>query len=133
MGAVQIINGAPPVTASKCTTANMQTCFYFNPNAFARVTTPATFGNVGRNTLRGPGYVNLDSSLYRNFKLTERFTFQFQANAFSITNTPHFANPVSDYNNANFGKITGTLVTTNASLGGSGGQRQWWFAGKLIF
>jgi hypothetical protein len=133
VGAVQIINGAPPVTASKCTTANMQTCFYFNPNAFARVTTPATFGNVGRNTLRGPGYVNLDSSLYRNFKLTERFTFQFQANAFSITNTPHFANPVSDYNNANFGKITGTLVTTNASLGGSGGQRQWWFAGKLIF
>lgn len=74
----------------------------------------------------------------RNFKLSERFTFQFEADAFSLTNTPHFNNPVNngshaDISRGNFSAITSTLVTPNASLGGSGGQRQWWFEGKLIF
>jgi hypothetical protein len=77
-------------------------------------------------------------SFMKNFRLTERFTFQFEATAFGVTNTPHFNNPVNngsnaDISRANFGAITSTLVTTNASLGGSGGQRQWWFGGKLIF
>lgn len=74
----------------------------------------------------------------RNFKLTERFTFQVEVDSFSLTNTPHFNNPVNNGSNAdisrgNFGAVTSTLVTTNASLGGSGGQRQLWFGGKLIF
>jgi hypothetical protein len=63
---------------------------------------------------------------------------QFEASAFGVTNTPHFNNPTNngsnaDISRANFGAITSTLVTTNASLGGSGGQRQWWFGGKLFF
>ena len=42
---------------------------YFDTTAFARVT-EVRFGNVGRNTMRGPGVVNLDLSLFRTFKLT---------------------------------------------------------------
>jgi hypothetical protein len=72
-------------------------------------------------------------SLMRDFKLTERFTFQFEASAFGVTNTPHFNNPNANISGANFGAITSTLVTTNAGLGGSGGQRQWWFGGELVF
>ena len=45
---------------------------YFNPNAFAPVTT-VRFGNSGRNILRGPGVFNLSASVFRNFNLTERF------------------------------------------------------------
>lgn len=135
VGPLRVVNNRPSGTA-KCASLS---CDYFNPSSFQEVTptTPGLldgfFGNAGRNIMRGPGYFNLDMSLMRNFKLTERFTFQFEADAFGVTNTPHFNNPNTNISAANFGAVTSTLVTTNASLGGSGGQRQWWFGGKLIF
>jgi hypothetical protein len=97
------------------------------------VTTPGTFGTAGRSIIRGPGLFNLDMSLRREFKMNERVSLQFEADAFGVTNTPHFNNPNSNIGAANFGAITSTLVTTNAGLGGSGGQRQWWFGGKVLF
>ena len=140
VGPMKILNGKP---APSCAASNTA-CKYFDTTAFQQVTasTPGLldgfFGNSGRNILRGPGFFNLDMSLMRNFRITERFTFQFEASAFGVTNTPHFNNPVNngsnaDISRANFGVVTSTLVTTNASLGGSGGERQWWFGGKLIF
>jgi hypothetical protein len=135
VGPLRILRGKP---SSSCTTANTS-CLYFDPSSFQQVspTTPGLidgyFGNAGRNILRGPGYFDLDMSLMRDFKITERFTFQFEADAFGVTNTPHFNTPSANISSANFGAVTSTLVTTNASLGGSGGQRQWWFAGRLIF
>jgi hypothetical protein len=65
---------------------------WFNPLAFAPVTT-ARFGTAGFDTLRGPGVVNVDASLFRSFKLGERFAMQFRGEALNLTNTPHFANP----------------------------------------
>jgi Carboxypeptidase regulatory-like domain len=129
---IDITHGRPDQNPSNCALGNTS-CSYFNPASFARVTTPATLGDAGRDIIRGPGYFDLDGSLFRNFKITERITFQFEADAFSLTNTPHFGNPTSDFNNANFGKVTSTLAVSNASLGGSGGERQWWFGGKIIF
>ncbi len=135
VGPLRVLNGKP---ATSCPTGTTS-CLYFDRSAFQQVTsaTPGLldgfFGNAGRNILRGPGYFNLDMSLMRNFRLTERFTFQFEADAFGLTNTPHFNNPNTNISGANFGAVTSTLVTTNASLGGSGGQRQWWFGGKLVF
>jgi hypothetical protein len=126
---IRILNGQPQ--ASSCSPS--LSCYYFDPSSFQHVTTPNVFGNARRNILRGPGYFDLDMSLNRDFKLSERFTFQLQAQAFGVTNTPHFNNPTSDRNSSTFGRVTSTLVTTNASLGGSGGQRQWWFGAKLIF
>lgn len=113
--------------------ASKHTLYRFDPNAFAPVTTAGVFGDAGRNILRGPCYFNLDMSLMRNFKLLEWLTLQFEAEAFGVTNTPHFNNPNANISGANFGAVTSTLVTTNASLGGTGGQRQWWFGGKLLF
>lgn len=80
---------------------------YFDTSAFARVTA-VRFGNVGRNTMRGPGVVNTDMSLFRTFKLTEKFRLQFRAEAFNLSNTPHFANPNNDVNSSEFGMILGT-------------------------
>src|SRR5437868_11762242 len=51
------------------------------------------YGTVGRNTLLGPGSVNMDFSLFRTFKLTERFNLQFRADAANFFNSPHFAKP----------------------------------------
>jgi hypothetical protein len=65
---------------------------YFDPLAFAPVT-EARLGTAGYNTLRGPRVINLDFSLYRQFKLSQRTTLQVRMEAFNLTNTPHFANP----------------------------------------
>ena len=65
---------------------------YFDPNAFAPVT-GIRFGNSGRNTLRGPGLVNLDASLFRDFKIAAGTTMQFRAEVFNLTNKPAFNNP----------------------------------------
>jgi hypothetical protein len=78
---------------------------YINPAAFSQA--PAfTFGNVSRSIgLRGPGMKNYDASLMKNFKITEKFTGQFRAEALNLFNSPLFANPNTQYGVANFGKI----------------------------
>jgi hypothetical protein len=83
--------------------------------------------------MRGPGFFDVDGSVFRNFKLRQYLTFQFEANVYGLTNTPHFGNPTSDINSSTFGMVTGELTTTNASLGGSQGERMWYFGGKFIF
>ena len=82
-------------------------CRFFDITAFKRVT-DVRFGTVGRNTLRRPGVVNMDLSLYRIFKLTEKFDVQFRAEAFNMTNTPHFQRPNRNVNSSSFGRITST-------------------------
>jgi hypothetical protein len=107
---------------------------YFDPYAFAPVTA-VRFGNTGRNILRGPGVVNVDASIFRDFPLTERWKLQFRAEAFNVSNTPAFNNPGA----------TVTSATRNASgtitnLGGfteitsaQATERQLRFALKLMF
>jgi hypothetical protein len=65
---------------------------YFDPTAF-RPVTEARFGTAGFNTLRGPGYANLDMSVFRTFHLRGSSNVQFRMEVFNITNTPHFPNP----------------------------------------
>ncbi len=100
---------------------------YFDTTAFKRVT-EVRFGNVGRNTMRGPGVGNLDLSLFRTFKLNQQFNLQFRAEAFNATNTPHFANPNGNVNSSNFGKIRATQ--TAYALGRS---REFRFGLRLSF
>jgi hypothetical protein len=71
---------------------------YFNPLAFAPVTAVA-FGNAGFDTLRGPGSTNLDLNIFRDFRITERVQAQIRAEAFNLSNTPHFSNPASNASN----------------------------------
>ena len=71
---------------------------WFDPLAFAAVTTP-TFGTAGFNTVFGPGAINLDAGLVREFQFGERWHLQFRADAFNATNTPHFSNPSGNVSN----------------------------------
>jgi len=82
-------------------------CTFFDTAAFKPVT-DVRFGTVGRNTMRAPGVVNMDLSLYRTFKLTEKFDLQFRAEAFNLSNTPHFAAPSTSVNSDDFGQVTYT-------------------------
>jgi hypothetical protein len=100
------------------------TCSYFNSNAFAAPTGPR-FGTGGRDIVRGPGFFNLDMSLFRTFKLTERFSLQCRGEAFGLTNTPHFNNPGTGFSTNGVG--------TFGVIQGSTGERTAWVAAKLIF
>jgi hypothetical protein len=100
---------------------------YFDTTAFARVT-EVRFGNVGRNTMRGPGQQNLDLGLFRTFNLPGTADLQFRLEAFNVTNTPHFNNPNGNVNSANFGKILST--DANWAMGRS---RQFRFGFRVTF
>jgi hypothetical protein len=65
---------------------------YFNPDAFLP---PAagTYGNVGRDTLTGPGLADLDFSVLKNTHLSERVNLQFRAELFNILNHANFGTP----------------------------------------
>jgi hypothetical protein len=65
------------------------------------------FGTCGAGVLRGPGLINVDVGLFRKFLITERIDVQFRAEAFNVSNTPHFANPAANISSANFGVISG--------------------------
>ncbi len=88
-----------------------------------------TFGNIGRNAFTGPGFVNVDLSLFRRFQVRERFTLEFRAESYNFTNTPQYPNPDGGFGNATFGQIT------NAGIGSSadGGSRQIQFGFRLLF
>jgi hypothetical protein len=94
---------------------------YFNINAFAAVTTP-TFGNTGRNILRGPGMFSLNTGIFRSFKVRERYELQFRAEALGLTNTPIFSNPSATVGSSSIGIISS-----------SSGDRQIRLALKLRF
>jgi hypothetical protein len=113
---------------------------FFDPFAFAPVT-QARFGTAGFNSLRGPGIVNWDFGVFREFSAGERWKFQFRAEAFNFSNTPHFANPGNNVSNlslnpdgtvrdlGNFTSITGT---TNLAREGID-ERQFRFGLRISF
>jgi len=91
---------------------------WFDTSMFAM---PAlyTYGNTPRNFLRGPGFVNFDWSLFKNFAVTERFKVQFRWETFNTLNhfNPNNPNSSLTYNftsgaqtTANFGTITGAQI-----------------------
>ncbi len=65
---------------------------YFNPDAFM-VPPEGTYGNVGRDTLIGPGIKELDLSLIKDTALSERLKLQFRAEFFNILNSANFNTP----------------------------------------
>jgi hypothetical protein len=68
-----------------------------------------TFGNLGRNRLRTPGFWNLDTSLFRAFPIREWMKLEFRFEAFNIFNTVIYGQPVNDMaDTANFGKVLST-------------------------
>lgn len=64
------------------------------------------FGTCGSNVLRGPGLINADMGIFRRFQATERVSVQFRAEAFNVSNTPHFANPNSNIASSGFGVVS---------------------------
>lgn len=108
---------------------------YLNANAFAQ---PAqgTFGDLGRDSIYGPGYSNLDFSVTKNTKIYERLNLQLRAEFFNIFNHPNFALPAGGVNPgvgpAGLISQTPDVAQGNPGLGG-GGPRVVQLAAKFTF
>jgi hypothetical protein len=106
---------------------------WFNTAAFAP-NALLTFGNSGRNIVRGPGFQNFDFSVLKNTAIREGVNLQFRAEFFNITNHPNFALPANVLAAPNFGALFQTPDAAQNNVGlGSGGPRLIQFAVKLSF
>ena len=101
---------------------------YFSPSAFC-LQPAGYFGNLGRNTLIGPGLVMVNPALGKQFALTERAKLQFRAEFFNVLNHPNFSIPSSRtvYNNSGLVGSAGLITTTTTS------SRQIQFGLKFVF
>ncbi|HEX4811083.1 MAG TPA: hypothetical protein VH325_19240 [Bryobacteraceae bacterium] len=130
----QVLSNAA-ATSSTCSSSAI--CVqYINPAAFVQNPT-GTYGNVGRNALRGPGFFDFDVSLSRSFKMTERYSLQMRADAFNILNHTNFVGafaPAGQEAGASYGTASTTLSSSNfGQLTGAYDPRILQFAMKLIF
>lgn len=89
------------------------------------------FGNFGRNVLIGPGFKNVDASITKKTRITERLSVEFRAEAFDLLNHPNFGQPGRF---AQGGSSTfGVIGSTRFPNGDFGSSRQLQLALKLIF
>jgi Carboxypeptidase regulatory-like domain/TonB-dependent Receptor Plug Domain len=80
---------------------------YFNTAVFGS-NAIGTFGNSGKNNLRGPGIFNTDLALLKDTRIGERYTLQFRAEAFNAFNNVNFGLPDPYVVDPTFGQITYT-------------------------
>jgi hypothetical protein len=99
-------------------------------------------GNLGRNSVYGPGFTNMDLSLAKNTKINERLNCQLRVDAFDVLNHPNYGQPgpQSGGSLAAVLPATGgvpatfsTISSTRFPTGDSGSSRQLQFAVKLQF
>ena len=82
----------------------------YNPNAFA-LPRGLTFGDAGRNGLNNTHWTNFDMALFKHFKITERMSFEFRAEAFNIFNHTQWRPIAGDSGSAasNLGEANNTF------------------------
>ncbi len=108
-----------------------------NVSQFVPYANQADFGNLRRNSLYGPHYVNSDVSLLKNFFKTERVAFSLGANAYNVFNHANFSPPVNDISSGSFGLITSSVAPPTSPYGSFQGaavtQRLLQVHGKITF
>ena len=102
---------------------------YYDPNAFS-LPMAGTFGNVGRGQLRGPGFLNVDTSLFKRIPLKERLNLQFRTEVFNVLNHANFDTPnLIVFGGTNISPTAGAITSTTTN----GNGRQIQFALRLEF
>ena len=92
---------------------------WFNPAHFVSPTDiTGTYGDSGRNILRGPKQFNIDFSVIKGTKIGAIDT-EFRVEAFNVLNHPQFAQPNTVFGNAAFGQITAMLANPSCALCGT--------------
>lgn len=78
---------------------------------------PGANGNLGRNTYRGPGFAQVDLSLSKRFRVSERASAQLRLDGFNAFNRVNLNDPSMDLNSNNFGRST-SMATPRAFQAG---------------
>lgn len=99
-----LVSGASPYFSSDRSKGD-QIYQYFNKAAFTS-NAVGTFGSTGRNSFRGPAFVNFDSGLYKSFKVQERLTTTLRFEAFNMLNHTNLKNPNNSVSSSQFMRIT---------------------------
>ena len=125
-----------PVTRHCGASAVNTPCFSFSD--FVPSLGETGYGNVARNSFYGPGYFDMDATLFKNFPIWERMKLSLGGQAFNLTNHPHFANPNFDIaGSGGFGTITSTVSQPTSPYGSFAGStvsgRVWVLTGRLTF
>jgi hypothetical protein len=82
---------------------------WYDKTAFRAPDSPR-YGTSGRGILSGPKTKQFDAGFSKNFYFSERYKFQFRAEAFNLTNTPQFGFPNQNFDSPTAGRITGTVA-----------------------
>jgi hypothetical protein len=108
---------------------------YVSGSAAITPPAPGTFGNMKRNIVYGPGFVNLDFSVIKTFKFGERFSLEARGEIFNILNHPNFADPVHDLSSGatlGLAQYTPDVYASNPVVG-SGGSRHIQIGAKILW
>ena len=84
---------------------------WFNPAAFS-LPASGTWGNLGRYIANGPGMSEIDSSLQKRFRVTERLALNFRAGVYNLLNHPVYSSP-----SGKIGTLTGNPPSVSGSFG----------------
>ncbi|CAN5634775.1 hypothetical protein BH24ACI2_BH24ACI2_02730 [soil metagenome] len=102
------------------------TNYYFTEEqaALFSIPNPGELGNTGRNAFTGPSKFDADISLSKQFRFTERYSFDLRVDVQNFTNTPIFGFPTATVTSSVFGQIRGNEI---------GDARRVQFSGKFNF
>jgi len=89
---------------------------WFNTAAFSQPPAYA-FGNAGVGIVRGPGVIQVDMSLIRNFTVTQKVHAEFRAEVFNVINHTNFGNPGTVFGSSTFGVISSAAPARQIQLG----------------
>ena len=94
-------NGVNPQISNPTPAHWFNTSVFSNPPTYQFGNTPRTF-----NSVRSAGARQVDLTLMKQLKMTERLRLQFRADAFNFANTPRFAPPNLSFGNQQFGVVS---------------------------
>ncbi len=107
---------------------------WFNTSAFVP-NAIGTFGDTGKNILRGPRFFDTDLAAIKNAKITERLSLEFRAEFFNAFNNVNFGRPDGNLADigATYGQITGMAGASSSNTYGTAQPRIIQFAVKIAF
>ncbi len=111
MGGVKIPQGQPLGTPDR----------WYDPCAFSPPK-PGTFGNLGRNTVIGPGLVSVDASLNKVFKPSERINVQLRAEVFNLLDHANFYEPLFNVFSGGGARYSASAGSINQLISSPGGR-----------
>jgi hypothetical protein len=142
-GPVPFLSPSDPICQSVANTAALQESLGIVGGCFSQNGTVlypqavGSFGDMGRNIFRGPGFVNLDASVSKIWKLTERIQLQMRGEMFNVANHANFAagsvgNDLTSPNSLGRAGATPDVQKSNPVIG-SGGSRHIQLGAKIIW